>query len=120
MNRPVANSHDKAGAIWQLFVGLALCAGAVSLVYFVSRLAAHVDNVYLRELFVVLHQYGGKWICAGLLALLGLAFCRAAVARIRTAPPEKQRFAEGTMMLQSVQWVNREGGSAASASSPRD
>jgi hypothetical protein len=106
-SRPHTSSKDKAGAVWQFSVGLTLCAGAICLVYFVSQSASHAENVYLRELFVVLQQYGGKWVGAGLVALLGLAFCRAALRRLWTTAPDAPKFVAGTMRLESIDWIKQ-------------
>ncbi len=112
--------QDKAGAIWQFTVGLALCGAAAYLVYVINYWSHRGVHVLLRDLFVLLNQSGGKWVCAGLIALLGVAFCCAALRRLLTAP-DRQRFAEGAMVLESAQWINRaERQEAVSASSPSE
>ncbi|HZL86738.1 MAG TPA: hypothetical protein VFB96_00060 [Pirellulaceae bacterium] len=101
------SSRTKAGAAWQFFVGLVLCAAAVFLVYYVGHAAPHANSVYLRELFVVLHDYGGKWVCAGLLSLLGLGFCHAAVRRLWSPSPDEPTFVQGMMRLESAAWTKQ-------------
>ena len=120
-SRSRTSRKDAAGANWQFCVGLALCASAGCLVYFAGRLEAHAASAHLRELFAILNQYGGKWIAAGLVALLGVAFCSAALRRMRTTAPDAPEFARGAMHLESANWmkqIRRDG--TASTSSPAE
>ena len=105
--RSRTSTKDAAGANWQFCVGLALCAAAGGLVYYAGRLEAQAQLAYLRELFAILNQYGGKWIVAGLIALLGIAFCSAALRRMRSPAPDVPEFAPGRMHLESASWMNK-------------
>jgi hypothetical protein len=97
---------EPASAVSKFVVGIALCVVAALLVHLVERWGARGVSYYLRDVHMVLQQWGGKWICAGLISLLGLAFCWNAVRQLLTTAP-RQRFAEGTMVLESMQWMRQ-------------
>lgn len=97
--------QDKFGAIWQFAVGLALCGGSLYLVHLINRWTIRADNAFLRELFVLLNQYHGKWVLAALVAALGAAFCYAAMRRMQIAQ-EMRPFTEGAMLLESTRWMS--------------
>ena len=120
-SRSCTNSKNNSGAAWQFSVGLALCAAAAGLIYLAGRMEAHANTAYLRELLAILNQYGGKWIAAGLVALLGLAFCGIALRRMRPATPDAPGFAQGTMHLESALWMKQaRSGQSAGASTPAE
>ena len=95
-----------ASALSKFLVGIALCFIAALLVYLVERWGAQGVSYYLRDLHMVLQDWGGKWVCAGLIALLGLGFCWSALGQALTVAP-KQQFAKGAVVLESMQWVRQ-------------
>ena len=101
-----SKTREPASPLSKLVVGFGLCLVAVLLVHLVDRWGARGVSYYLRDIHALLQQSGGKWICAGLIALLGLAFCWTAVKQMLIVPP-KQRFAEGAIVLKSIQWAQR-------------
>lgn len=98
-------AQDKFGRWWQFAVGVALVAGGLYFVHLVNGWTISMGSGRLRELFVLLNQYHGKWIIAALMAALGVAFCIAAIRQMQAAPSIPS-FPEGITLLESARWMN--------------
>jgi hypothetical protein len=97
---------DDDSPSFDLAVAAVMWIGAVCLVVAVNYGAEHGVNEHMRGLIVLMHQYYGKWLIAGVAALAGLGMCVSAVRRMNavTRPPE---FLPGMVVLESMRWFRQ-------------
>lgn len=98
------SDQDHASPSFDLVVAAALWIGAVCLVCAVNYGAEHGVRSELRGAFVVLHYLYGKWILAGLAALIGAGMCLSALRRMK-ASPSRPQFLEGAIVMESLRWL---------------
>ena len=108
-----------ASPLSKLVVGITICASAALFIYLVDRWGARGVSHYLRDVHLVLEAWGGKWVVAALMALLGAAFCWTAWCQLFSKPP-KQRFAEGVIVLKSLEWMKHPPKAIAESQPDRD
>jgi hypothetical protein len=85
-------------------IAAALWIGAVCLVTAVHYGATQGVNPQFSFLLVVLHQYYGQWVIAGLAAIVGLGMWLSAIRRMKSVAPAPQGFREGAVVLESFRW----------------
>ncbi len=101
---PPTSDKNPENACFDLVVAAALWVGAVCLICTVNYGLAHGVNVHLHGPFVLMHRYYGEWLVAGLAVLVGGGMCLSALRRMRSAPKEPP-FMQGTVYLESAQWL---------------
>jgi hypothetical protein len=105
-SHPLKPNGDDDSPSFDLVVAAALWIGSVCLIVAVNYGAEHGVNGPMEWLLVVLHQYYGKWVVAGLAVLVGLGMCQSAIRRMHAAPKPPE-FLQGVVVLESMRWFRQ-------------
>lgn len=101
-----SSEPESENARFDLVLAVMLWIGAVCLICAVSYGATHGVNHQFPVVFIVLYQYYGQWILAGLAVLVGAGMCQSALRRIKSAPRNPE-FLEGVVLLESARWFQQ-------------